>query len=250
MNDEQLLTLYWYGDGLSDSERRDLANRLEREPDLAARFAAVKEDLGALDLPAAPLATAAMVARWRLALDQEINASATRSTNRWRRFMPAGLSAAAAVVLALGVFIGMQLEDRDDSLDTVHATVSPEETDDPAQLVTGSEAVPDTLERSLALHLQNTKVQLAGLASDNIDDRTRLVAQIIYQNRLFAVAARANGAEELARLLRAFEPVLLATLAEDASTNDLAVRRDQLDFELGVTLTKITGRASNTITAL
>ena len=69
--------------------------------------------------------------------------------------------------------------------------------------------------------------------------------QIINQNRLFERAAEQNDADDLARVLRAFEPVLVRLAEEDLSDADAEALRAKLAFELNVMLTKLSRDASN-----
>ena len=72
-----------------------------------------------------------------------------------------------------------------------------------------------------------------------------LALQIIEQNRLFERAADQNNSQSLARVFRAFEPVLLQLAAEDISPEDAAALQAQLIFELNVMLTKLSRDVSN-----
>ena len=63
-------------------------------------------------------------------------------------------------------------------------------------------------ERGLKLHLASTEQQLAGLDSATPEERARLIETIIAQNRIYALAAERAGEPQLARVLRAFAPVL------------------------------------------
>ena len=78
---------------------------------------------------------------------------------------------------------------------------------------------------------------------------TLLVLQIIQQNRLFEQAADRNDADNLARVLRAFEPILLRLAATDIAPEDAAALREQLAFELKVMLTKLERDTSKEITS-
>ena len=69
--------------------------------------------------------------------------------------------------------------------------------------------------------------------------------QIINQNRLYQRAAEQNEADDLARVLRAFEPVLVRLAAEDLSDTDAEALRAKLAFELNVMLTKLSRDTSN-----
>ena len=64
-------------------------------------------------------------------------------------------------------------------------------------------------------------------------------SQIVAQNRLYQRAAEQQDSPELARLLRAFEPILLQLASEDTSAQDADALRRQLAFELNAMLTKL-----------
>ena len=68
--------------------------------------------------------------------------------------------------------------------------------------------------------------------------------QIVQQNRSFEIAARKNDSPELARVLRAFEPVLLELATADLAAESVAELQTQLSFEINVLLTKM-GRAQS-----
>jgi len=76
-------------------------------------------------------------------------------------------------------------------------------------------------------------------------DRRMLIGDIVRQNRLFERAARDNNAEDLARVLRAFEPILQRLAREDLSAEDAAALKAKLTFELNVMLTKISANESD-----
>jgi DNA-binding FadR family transcriptional regulator len=95
------------------------------------------------------------------------------------------------------------------------------------------------------VHFRDTYGQLATMPVDSAADRAELVLQIIEQNRLFERAAEQNDAQDLARVLRAFEPVLVRLAAEDLPPEDAEGLRAQLAFELNVMLTKLSRDTSN-----
>ena len=72
-----------------------------------------------------------------------------------------------------------------------------------------------------------------------------LVLRIIEQNRMFEIAAEHNNAPNLARVLRAFEPILLQLAANDLAPEDAEALRAQLAFELNVMLTKLASQPSD-----
>jgi DNA-binding GntR family transcriptional regulator len=83
---------------------------------------------------------------------------------------------------------------------------------------------------------------------DTGSDRSRLTQQIIEQNRMFVYAANQNSAPDLARVLRAFEPILMRLAAEDISPEEAYSLRAQLSFELNVMLTKLARETSKETT--
>jgi len=103
--------------------------------------------------------------------------------------------------------------------------------------------VPAPFTRGLQVHLRDSRQQLVGL--DNSADNTMLVLQIIGQNRMFEAAAEQNNAPKLARVLRAFEPILLKLAATDIAPEDAKALRAQLAFELNVMLTKLANESSD-----
>ncbi len=72
-----------------------------------------------------------------------------------------------------------------------------------------------------------------------------LVLRIIEQNRMFEHAATSNDAPKLARVLRAFEPILLQLAADDLAPADAEALQAQLAFELNVMLTKLSAESSD-----
>ena len=86
---------------------------------------------------------------------------------------------------------------------------------------------------------------IPALPIDSATDRMELVMQIINQNRLFERVAERNDADDLARVLRAFEPVLVRLAEEDLSDADAEALRAKLAFELNVMLTKLSRDSSN-----
>ncbi len=106
-----------------------------------------------------------------------------------------------------------------------------------------SDVIPAALTRGLQFHLLDSRKQLASLGPDT--DRTALVLQLIEQNRLYETAADQNNAPKLARVLRAFEPILLRLAASDIAPEDAEALRAQLSFELNVMLTKLAAESSD-----
>ena len=86
-------------------------------------------------------------------------------------------------------------------------------------------------ERGLKVHLASTERQIAGLGSASPEERARLIETIVAQNRIYALAAERAGEPQLARVLRAFDPVL-QSMAQDGGDSSASIAR--LGFELRV----------------
>jgi polyhydroxyalkanoate synthesis regulator protein len=71
--------------------------------------------------------------------------------------------------------------------------------------------------------------------------RARLIEVILEQNRMYALAAERANEPDLARVLRAFTPILETLQAErrDADASDI----DQLSFELRVVQARLQATA-------
>jgi hypothetical protein len=219
ISDDDLI-LYYYRDGLDAAERARIAAALTAQPELAQRL---HQLVARLDAAAAvtpdvevPVET---IQRWQAALDQAAAGQATRaSVNTRQPFRPMPwLAAAATVVLAIAA--AFQLRDDPSQPPPRTATVTP-----PAEA--GS-----AYARGLNSHLASTERQLASLESATPEERARLVEMLIEQNRIYAQAADRAGEPQLARVLRAFSPVLESLQQGESGTADSL---DQLAFELRV----------------
>ena len=140
---------------------------------------------------------------------------------------------AVSAALAIGVTIGFLAGDG--NLDPAPPMV----VENTAQ----SNAIPAAFSRGLQHHFRNSQERLAGI--DGSEDSVLLVLRLIEQNRLFETAAEQNNAPQLARVLRAFEPILLQLAATDIAPEDAEALRAQLSFELNVMLTKLAKESSD-----
>jgi hypothetical protein len=140
---------------------------------------------------------------------------------------------AVSAALAIGVTIGFLAGDG--GLDTK----PPMLVENTAQ----SNIVPVAFSRGLQQHFRSSQEQLAGI--DGSEDSILLVLRLVEQNRLFEAAAEQNDAPQLARVLRAFEPILLQLAATDIAPEDAEALRAQLSFELNVMLTKLAKESSD-----
>ena len=167
-----------------------------------------------------------MQQRWHDSIDLAAQRELREQTKSARsiNFMSFFWGAAVTTALAVGIGIGIFLSGDPESIESNEYVV---------QDRAGS------FGRVLQVHLRDTQDDIASMPIETAEDRTLLVLQIIQQNRLFEQAAERNDADSLARVLRAFEPILLQLAASDIAPEDAAALREQLAFELKIMLTKL-----------
>ena len=236
MNDDKL-TLYYYNDGLTNAERQEVANALDSDAAVAERYRLLSEQLGRFADPRVAPPPSDMVERWHEGLDRaialETRAQPTSGVHSWSFLLGAAVTAA----LALGIGIGMFISGDEPAAPPVEELVAEENAE--------SADISTAFLRGLQVHLRESEEGLAALNGEAAADRSMLIMNIIEQNRLFARAARQNEADHLARVLRAFELVLVQLAAEDISTEDAEALRAKLLFELNVMLTKLSRDSSD-----
>jgi len=241
MNDDTL-TLYYYNDGLTNSERQEVANALANDPALGIRYQALCRELENIVDPELPAPPADMVQRWHDGLDRaighETQAKPEPTVHSWSFLLGAAITAA----LAIGVGIGLFLADDDPVSPMIEELVA----DNAApEISTSSPFI-----RGLQVHLRESEEGLTALPGDSNGDRNLLIMNIIEQNRLFERAAEQNDSDKLARVLRAFELVLVQLASEDISAEDAEALRAKLLFELNVMLTKLANDPSDEPTTI
>lgn len=232
ISDDDLL-LYYYRDGLEPAERERIGAALAAEPELARRLHALVARLdAAAALPEVPV-PASVQQRWQAALARETRGESRAAPARPKFLQPRWqLAAAAVVVLALGVTLRQVLPTpADPAAPPVATTVTP----------TPGAQGPSAYENGLKFHLASTERRLATLGEATPEERARLVEAIIGQNRIYALAAERAGEPQLARVLRAFTPVLeeVASGRGEASASSLS----QLNFELRVMQARLSAEA-------
>ena len=224
ISDDDLLLFHWQ-DGLDDTRRREIADALARDAELGARYARLVADLARFGHLPEPQVDAVLHARWARAIRDD--ASKQRARPRW--FVPLAL---AAGVGALAI-VGPQW--RTSAIDPPTVTPTPiaaSQRDDGARVA-----------RSVRVHLAEAGAGLSSW-SEQADDATRraLVQRWIDDQRALAQAADAAGDAQLARTLRAFEP-LLRDLANDVPAASRP-EREQLAFEWAAMQTKLAASPS------
>ena len=241
MNDDDLI-LYYYNDGLDDAERAAIGAALENDAALAARYRELRLSLERFGEPPMIRPPAPAVARWHRSIERAAAGERTARPTVRAWHLPSFAWGAVAAALIAVLAIGMLLEDSAPPATPVADTTVelPIETRPSAP-----RAMPASFSRGVQVHLRESRQGIIRLAADPDADRALLVMDILRQNRLFEQAARDNGSEDIARVLRAFEPVLLRLASEDVSEEDAAALRAKLAFELNVMLTKMEQRESD-----
>jgi hypothetical protein len=224
ISDDDLL-LYYYRDGLEPTERARVATALARDPELAQRLHRLVAQLDtAAEMPDVPVPTH-IQQRWQAALTARAR---PRPSFRWQ--------ALAASVALLAVLVTVWVSMKPAPEQVAHESAPAAATPDPA-----------AYERGLRWHLANTEQRLANLDSAQPDERARLIGAIIEQNRMYALAADRANEPQLARVLRAFTPILESLTDERRETSAADVA--QLSFELRVMQARLKAEASPPSTA-
>ena len=238
ISDNDLL-LYYYRDGLDAAERARIASALSEQPELAARLHRLVARLDAAAMTPEVPVPEHVQQRWEAALSRvaageaaiaEKPRSEVFASFRWRM----AAAAVASVLLIVSVRVAMQ--------STPDAEHGP-----PVETMIADANDLSAYERGLRLHLANTEWQLASLDNASDEERIRFIETIIAQNRLYAIAAERADEPQLARVLRAFTPILerLADERGDEAAGEIA----QLNFELNVMQARLTAATSNESTA-
>ena len=113
-----------------------------------------------------------------------------------------------------------------------------------------SRAAPAVFVRGMQTYLSDARQELTTMPTDPAGGRSQLIAQLLEQNRMFERAAEHNDAPDLARVLRAFEPILVRLAQDDIAPDDAESLRRQLSFELNVMLTKLASGTSKDATTI
>jgi hypothetical protein len=235
ISDNDLL-LYYYRDGLDAVERERIATALSEQPELAARLHRLVARLDAAAMTPDVPVPEHVQQRWQAALDQAAAGSTVASEKPQRqdhsKFRWSFVAAAAGVLLVVSLTLNLQTS-RDGIVDSSSPTTIASATTDDSS----------AYERGLRLHLASTEVQLSTLDDASGEERARLIETIIAQNRLYAIAAERAGEPQLARVLRAFNPVL-ERLAVDRN-NETSDEVAQLTFEMNVMQARLAAARSN-----
>lgn len=237
MNDE-MLTLYYYNDGLTNDERQRVCDALAADSELAERYRRLSSELASLSAGPEPALSNDRLQRFHDTIDRAARMEVARhaapqpKVHAWSFFWGAAITAALAVGVGLGVWIvGNDAQAPGETLRT-HSAPAP---------VDGNPAFT----RSMRAYFRDSRTELVNLTLTADSDRTALIVDLIEQNRLYERAAIHNDAPKLARVLRAFEPILMRLAADDIAPEDAEALRAQLAFELNVMLTKLARDSSD-----
>lgn len=227
ITDDDLL-LYYYRE-LDAADRARIGAALGEQPELARRLHALVSRLdAAADIPEVPV-PAQVQDRWAAALDRA--ATQTRVAAAPRRFSaPLIWQAAAAAVTVFALIFSVQ---------RVMQSA-------PEQVVENPVPAASAYEHGLKFHLASTERRIASLEKATPEERVKLVETIISQNRMYALAAERAGEPQLARVLRAFNPILEGLADESSGTAAADVA--QLSFELRVMQARLGAGAATTNT--
>jgi hypothetical protein len=225
ISDDDLL-LYHYRDGLDAAERTRVGAAIAGDPALAQRLQGLVTRLDTAAAMAEVPVPADVQQRWEAALEREarkdVVSNAARVPRAGRFFTQLQWPVAAAVAV-LAIVVTLKIATRS----------TPEQT---AEIVAPVGA--SAYERGLKWHLASTEQQLAGLDSAKPEERAHLIEAILVQNRMYALAAERAGEPQLARVLRAFAPILEG-LAQGGGDSSAGIA--QLSFELRVMQGRLAG---------
>jgi hypothetical protein len=240
---EDTLLLYFY-DELTPGEREQVRLALAGDPRLALEYKELCSELEQWRNEPVPQAADELRERWHAGIDRAAHkplgtAAVHRPVQRaLSRFWLAGMGVALAAALAIGIGIGVRLQEERSPDYVIYNSIAA--TESVPALTT-----PLSFTRGLLVHLEQSQRDIVGLPVADEAGRVSLTLQLIEQNRLFEQAAVQSNAPNLARVLRAFEPILLQLASEDIAPDDAEALREQLAFELKVMLTKLSRAPSD-----
>ncbi|MBT8078549.1 MAG: hypothetical protein KJO31_08215 [Gammaproteobacteria bacterium] len=232
MISDEKLVLYFYKDGLTPDELKEVEAALRSDPAAAERYTAICSELQGLALPEDHRAPDQAVQRWHDSVDRAAKLETSRVPEPRGSFDLLSFAWGGALAAAIALVIGLYLFDRPDGDEFGNNPVAHVDAANAA-------ATPVAFTRGLTVHLRDSETELSRLPPESVADRMMLMLQIVEQNRVFERAADANNAPDVARLLRAFEPILLRLATDEIAPEDVQALRAQLAFELKVMLTKL-----------
>ena len=237
ISDETLL-LYYYDDGLTTDERREVESALLADADLSRKYQEYCRQLETFRQARDVEAPEHSRKRWHDALDRAARVEEQKSAKSPRSFHLGSFAWGGAIAATLALVIGIYFSGKPDAVIPVAEPVV-SAVEQPLSII------PAAFTRGLELHIRDSQSELSQLPLAAADNKNDLLLQIIQQNRVFERAADSNNAPDVARLLRAFEPILMRLASDDIAPEDAEALRAQLSFELQVMLTKLQRRTSD-----
>lgn len=243
---EEQLILYYYDDGLNPQVKQSIGQALQTNAALAARYRELSASLDNFleeDTPAAPvhlkpqwhelIGREAQLHRQKSATAGRTQPGSQSGSQHWPQHWLAW-AAGLATMLVLGIAIGIWMQPETGTRDAAETGLV-QRTPEQDESAGGATAFT----RAVQVYLGGKQDELAGMDDLQAETNQLILLQIITQNRLLERAAVANDTPELARLLRALEPVLIELADPSTSPEDAAALQRQLAFELQAVLTKL-----------
>ena len=232
ISDDDLL-LYYYRE-LDASERARIGAAISKDPELSRRLHTLVARLdAAAAIPEVPV-PALTQHRWQAALARAT--SETRVAPRRAFFTQPQWLAAAAVVAVVALVFGIQ------KVMQPAPQAAPDNTMTASTPEDAGANDASAYEHGLKWHLASTERRLASLGDATPEERARLVEAIIGQNRIYALAAERAGEPQLARVLRAFTPILQGVADGHGESTESSVA--QLSFELRIMQARLAAEAA------
>lgn len=237
MISDDTLILYFYQDGLTPQELHDIGDAIEHDAALKSRYEDLVQELSEIDRQMQPPVPSHLKHQWHALIDGAA-AAEKQKTHRPTGFSWLSWGASVTAALVVGIALGVYLL-------TETQTKSPLVVDNHTRQAPGKVNTGDSFNRGLLLHLQSSQAQLGQLVSSGHDDKQTLLIEIIRQNRMFEQAAEAKQAPEVARVLRAFEPILMELANDELESETAKALQRQLEFEMNIVVTKLGLKRSN-----
>lgn len=236
ISDDELL-LYHYRE-LDSVDRARVSAALSANPELAQRLHKLVARLDAVAALPEVAVPDKFQQRWETALDTAARGATQTKAVKRHFFSSPRLLAAAAVLAVVAFAVSFQFRG-----------VTPGALDDPMTAANQNDARGNdaaAYESGLKVHLASTERQIAALRDATPEERAKLIDTIIGQNQMYALAAERAGEPQLARVLRAFTPILedVASGRAQSTNGNLA----QLGFELRVMQARLSADARSTTT--
>jgi anti-sigma factor RsiW len=226
VTEELLLARFWQLD-LSADQMRQVDALIAADPHLLARWERLRADMTALKPVAVPAIPFDMLRRLRQQL--KLRAEHIQPKPQWPRFVAAFAAGAAAVLF------------------WVHTSTAPTG-NAPVAIEVAAQIPPAQNDLSLpAVRVHLTEAQDLLRVYDQADgDQQKLLADVIAQNQSYQFRATQRGQSDLARVLGALQPVLIALQQAD-QTDARRGLIEQFEFESQALLTKLQARASQSV---